>query len=70
MNFGKIARLEPSVGRYFANCHEKDDQENSIRYHLLKDSDMRINQEGLNNLNYNVLKTYKNQLFTLLHVYY
>ena len=69
-NFGKIARLEPSVGRYFANCHLKDDTENSNRYNLLKDSDFRQNEDGLNSLNYRILKITKNKLFTLLQVNY
>lgn len=68
--FGKIKRLKPDIGRYFANCHEKDEHENTIRYELLKNSDARMKQDGLNSLDYRVLKVFKNKLFTLFHVYY
>lgn len=68
--FGKISRLEPTIGRYFANCHEKDEDENEIRFNLLKDSESRITKEGLNSVNYSVLKVLKNKLYTLFLVYY
>ena len=29
--FGKVERLDPSVGRYFANCHSEDNYKNQNR---------------------------------------
>lgn len=68
--FGKVRRLSPDVGRYFANCHEKDKNENSIRFDLLKQSDQRMDQDGLNTLNYQVINVSKNKMFTLFNVHY
>lgn len=68
--FGNIKRLDQSVGRYFANCHEIDEHENSIRYNLLKSSDARMSKDGLNSLNYTLLKKTRTKLFTLINVYY
>lgn len=68
--FGKMERLDQSVGRYFANCHEIDDHENTIRYDLLKSSSARMNLDGLNSLNYTLLKKSKARLFTHVLVNY
>ena len=29
--FGRVGRLDPNIGRYFANCHDEDKNKNSNR---------------------------------------
>ena len=70
MHFEGIHRLEPELGRYFANCHKDDEVINTRREILLKDSKLRIEYDGLSNLCYKLYKIVKTKLYTKIIVSY
>lgn len=67
--FGKVDRLEPSLGRYFANCH-REEKKNAERQKLLSTMDKRMDIDGLNSVKYQVERKNVSYLFTLFHVGY
>jgi hypothetical protein len=67
--FNRVNRVSPHVGRYYANCHDKE-KPNEEREKLLKNSIDRMWKDGLNSLIYNVNKVNKNKLFTNFLIYY
>lgn len=68
--FESINRLSPTTGIYFANCHEDDKAINHDRFNLLKNSKHMIEKDGLNSINYSVVRIIKNKLFTKVIVKY
>ncbi|RNA44169.1 beta-1-4-N-acetylgalactosaminyltransferase bre-4-like [Brachionus plicatilis] len=68
-NFPKIARLNPEIGRYFANCHELQPK-NPNRFLLYISSSSRIRTDGLNSVHYKIIQIEKNTLFTRFYVKY
>ncbi|CAF0873722.1 unnamed protein product [Brachionus calyciflorus] len=68
-HFSRIARLPPDVGRYFANCHEKQEK-NPYRFMLYMTAASRMSTDGLNSIKYKLIKTEKNKLFTRFYVKY
>ena len=60
----------PEIGVYFANCHEHDKVINENRFQLLEKSQQVMEHDGLNNMNYTVLKLIQNSLFIKVLVKY
>ncbi|CAF1032515.1 unnamed protein product [Brachionus calyciflorus] len=67
--YSHIARQDPKIGRYFANCHEKQSK-NPNRFVLYMTASSRMETDGLNSMKYRVIKIEKNNLFTRLFVTY
>lgn len=67
-----IARPAKGVGRYIALPHDRDtlNPENPHKFKLYKTSKTRFRKEGLNTLNYTVLATRLEPLYTWIHVVY
>ncbi|ESO87263.1 hypothetical protein LOTGIDRAFT_107097, partial [Lottia gigantea] len=62
-----IIRFSSAVARYKMLSHAKDSP-NPVRSRLLKQSDRRFKTDGLNSLDYEVLKISKRQLYTWILV--
>lgn len=67
--YSKITRLSPTIGRYFANCHDKQ-KRNSKRFLLYVNAKSRMDSDGLNSLKYNLVKKEQTYLFTRFFVSY
>ncbi len=65
-----MTRLEPDVGRYFANCHEEDKAKNPDRFKLLENSWEKMRLDGLNSISYTIIQTEKTNMFTKFLVSY
>ena len=68
-HYPRIARQAPEIGRYFANCHEKQEK-NPYRFMLFMTAASRMKTDGLNSMKYKVVKKEKNSLFTRIYVKY
>ena len=64
-----IYRLDPNIGRYFANCHEKQIK-NPDRFVLYMGASNRLDNDGLNSIKYKLIETEKSFLFTRFYVSY
>lgn len=67
--FGKISRQHPTVGRYFANCHEMQEK-NPDRFLLYMTASSRMDADGLNSINYRIDRTEKTFVYTRYFVFY
>ena len=68
--YEKIDRSDPSVGRYYANCH-KQQKRNPDRFLLYMQSNMRsFDKEGLNTVKYKLETKNKSSLFTHIFISY
>lgn len=67
--YKSIMRLKPEIGRYFANCHKKQDR-NPDRFILYLQAMSRLESDGLNSLEYKRARIEKNFLFTRIYVSY
>ena len=65
----KIIRYPLDIGRYYMTKHSKD-KPNPDRFRLLKTSESRLDQDGVNNLKYEVVSFNKNFLYTKIIVDY
>lgn len=68
-NFSSIKRLSPEIGRYFANCHNKQ-KKNPNRFFLYVSAKSRMTSDGLNSLDYSVKSRESTFLFTRVYVSY
>jgi beta-1,4-galactosyltransferase 1 len=67
--YSNISRLDPNIGRYFANCHEKQDK-NPDRFVLYMGASSRLDTDGLNSIKYQLVKLEKTLLYTRIYVSY
>lgn len=65
----QIKRLDPTVGRYFANCHVKQEK-NPQRLYLYVKAKTNLISDGLSTLQYDLLRAEKKVLFTRFFVSY
>ena len=65
----KIMRYPLDIGRYYMAKHSKE-KPNPDRFRLLKTSESRLDQDGVNNLKYEVVSFNKNLLYTKVIVNY
>lgn len=68
----EVSRYPLEIGRYTMANHTGDklNTANPLRFKLLKESEKRIDKDGLNSLKYEVKKVYKSRLFTKIVVDY
>jgi hypothetical protein len=67
---GKFDRLPLDIGRYYMIPHKRDQALNNNRYELIKGSNQRMNKDGLNTIQYKVVKKEYKQLYTHISVDY
>ena len=64
-----VDRVEPDVGRYFANCH-KQFKRNPNRFILYLRDCLLPNNDGLKIVDYNVVRLEKRSLYTKIYISY
>jgi hypothetical protein len=67
--FNSIARLSPHIGRYYANCHEKQER-NPNRFILYIKAGARLKTDGLNSARYKVFEIQRRTIFTRIYISY
>ena len=64
-----IAKLDPSIGRFYANCH-KQQTRNPDRFIVYLKSKYSSEYDGLNSLMYEVKKIERSYLYTKYYISY
>lgn len=68
--YNYISRVSPTVGRYFAHCHEQQHKNPNRFIMYIKSSMIKQESDGLNTIKYEIVSTERNLLFTRFYIRY